>query len=98
MQEAAQEIIQRQCELLYDPTVEQHKEICHWLVSEVDKLNSKFEEDLDFESFSKDLGDLMSVGVDTLNENRAKSLAWKEELKSKKEKGHGTNPKPRRKM
>ena len=87
MQDAAKEIIQRQCELLSDLTVEQHKEICHWLVSEVDKLNSKFEADLDFESFSTDLGELMEIRVDSLNEVQAKSQAWKEELRAKKAKG-----------
>ena len=70
MKQSAQLVIQQQCELLYDLSKQIHKEICGEIVSEVDRLNARFKQDLNWEQFSADLGDLMERSVDALNANK----------------------------
>ena len=89
MKQSAQLIIQQQCELLYDLSKQIHKEICREIVSEVNRLNVRFEQDLNWEQFSAELGDLMERSVDALNANkgsRSSKSSDKGSTKSSKQK------------
>ena len=70
IKQSAQLVIQQQCELLYDLSKQIHKEICKEILNEVNRLSARFEQDLDWERFSVELGDLMERSVDALNANK----------------------------
>ena len=67
VKQSAQAVIQQQCELLYNPKKHVHRDICYEIVNRVRKLTSKFEQDLNWDVFSEELGDLMDTAVDALN-------------------------------
>ena len=77
MRQSAQAVIQQQCELLYDPRKQIHKDICCRIVNEVRKLTAKFKQNLDWDEFSNELGDLMEKAVDALDDNNKRSLSSK---------------------
>ena len=59
VKQSAQAVIQQQCELLYNPRKQIHKDICYRIVQEVRKLTAKFEQDLNWGKFSEELADLI---------------------------------------
>ena len=63
-------VIQEQCELLYNPANEAHKEHCYEIVREVRKVTSKFEEDLDWNWFEEEMTHLMENAAELLGENK----------------------------
>ena len=71
VKQSAQAVIQQQCELLYNPRKQIHKEICMEIVRAVNKLTAKFEQHLNWDQFSEELAELMEKSVDALNENKS---------------------------
>ena len=75
VKQSAQAVIQQQCEYLYDPKKHVHRDICYEIVNRVRKLTSKFEQDLDWDGFSDELGDLMDKAVDALRRDNWRILS-----------------------
>ena len=64
-------VIQEQCELLYNPANEAHKELCYEIACEVKKVTSKFEENLDWNWFEEEMTRLMENSAELLHENKS---------------------------
>ena len=64
VQQTAQQVIERQCELLQSTTQQLHKDIVAQVISEVDKLNARLMRDFNFEQFSQEIADLMNEATE----------------------------------
>ena len=66
MKQSAQAVIQQQCKILYNLKKHVHRDICYEIVMRVRKLTSKFKQDLNWDQFSNELGNLCDIAVDAL--------------------------------
>ena len=62
----AQAVIQHQCDTLYDPKKKVHQDIYYEIILRTRRVTAKFEEDLDWDQFSRKIGDLLDLAADAL--------------------------------
>ncbi len=71
----AQAVVQHQCDMLYDPKKKVHQDICYEIIKRTQRATDKFEEDLDWDQFSRKIGDLLDLAVDALEVSNIQLLS-----------------------